>query len=128
MLASTTAFVILAGLFDLAFAAFHLTFWRLFGWPTRLRTLDSINRALPQVMNIALIVLFVVLGLGLATSPVDAAESHLGQLLLAGMSVFWLIRAIVQVTYFGLRHWASISLTFLFGCGSILHGLALVSW
>ena len=105
-LLNAPAFAILAGLFDLAFAAFHLTFWHLFGWPARLRSLDPVNRALPHVMNIALIFLFAVLGAGLATSSADAVESHLGQLLLAGMSVFWFVRAIVQVPYFGLGHWA----------------------
>ena len=127
MLLNAPTFVILAGLFDLVVAAFHLTFWRLFGWPARLLRLDPINRALPAVMNIALILLFVVLGVAFVAAPLDAVEGRFGQLLLGGMSVFWLVRAIVQIPYFGLRHPVSASLAILFICGSILHGWALMS-
>lgn len=125
MVSSAPAAVILAGLFDLALAAFHLTFWRLFGWPARLRMLDRINRALPPVMNIALIVLFTVIGIAFIAAPAEALDTRLGRMLLAGMSLFWLVRAAVQGPYFGLRHPASAGLFVVFVCGCVLHGVGL---
>jgi len=114
--------VVLAGLFDLALAAFHLAFWRLFGWPARLRSLDSVNRALPPVMNIALIVLFTLLGIAFLAAPAEALGTRFGRLVLAGMALFWLIRAVVQIPYFGLRHPVSKALFAAFLCGWVLHG------
>src|SRR5262249_28111993 len=118
--ASTFAF--LAGLFDLAFAVFHVGFWRLFGWPARLRLLDSINRPLLPVMNIALILLFLTLGSALITEPDAASTTDFGRRILIGMSIFWLVRALVQVPYYSLRHPFSFVLFILFFVGAVLHG------
>jgi len=113
--------VLAAGIFDLLFALFHVMFWRLFGWKERLRSLDSVNRSLMPVMNIALIILFAVIGLALCLYPADVLQTGLGRFLLGGMTAFWVIRAAVQQPYFGLRHPASIALQLVFVLGAGLH-------
>src|SRR5258706_9237019 len=124
---TSAALALAAGLFDVGFAAFHLAFWRLFGWPRRLAPLDPVNRSLMPVMNIALTALFTVIGLALALAPEDAATGRTGRWLLLGMTGFWLLRALVQPPYFGLAHPASAALTTLFLLGSALHLAALLA-
>jgi hypothetical protein len=79
-------FALLAGLFDLAFAAFHLMFWQLFGWPARLRLLDPINRSLLPIMNIALILLLSTLGVALLSEPDGALGNAFGHRILIGVT------------------------------------------
>ena len=102
--------VLTAGIFDLMFVLFHAVFWRLFGWKVRLRSLESINRSLMPVMNIALIILLAVNGLAPCLYPDEVLQTGLGRFLLGGMTAFWVIRAAVQQPYFGWRHPASIAL------------------
>ena len=97
----TSTAVFLSGLFDLALALAHVAFWRLFGWPKRLAPLDTINRGLIQVENLALIALFALVGIALIVAAAEAPASLIGRVLLIGMALFWLARAAVQVPYFG---------------------------
>ncbi|MGA7710640.1 MAG: hypothetical protein WCA81_01970 [Rhizomicrobium sp.] len=117
--------VLTAGIFDLMFVLFHAVFWRLFGWKVRLRSLDSINRSLMPVMNIALIILLAVNGLALCLYPDEVLQTGLGRFLLGGMTAFWVIRAAVQQPYFGWRHPASIALQLVFIIGAGLHAYSL---
>jgi hypothetical protein len=114
----------LAGLFDLAFAVFHMTFWRLFAWPVRLRLLDPVNRPLLPIMNIALILLLGTLGFALFSEPDAVLSTAFGRRILIGVSIFWLVRAVVQVSYYRLHHPASLFLFALFIVGAVLHGAA----
>ena len=113
--------VLAAGIFDLLFVLFHAMFWHLFGWKELLRSLDSVNRSLMPVMNIALITLFAVIGLALCLYPAEVLQTGLGRFLLGGMTAFWVIRAAVQQPYFGLRHPTSIALQLVFVLGAGLH-------
>jgi hypothetical protein len=108
-----------ASLADLAFAAFHLAFWRLFGWPASLRASGCVNAAVTQVMNLALIFVFaayggVLLGAWLAgTSPHAAA--------LAVGAAFWVARAAVQPLFFPLRDPRSLAFTAACLVAALLH-------
>jgi hypothetical protein len=54
--------LMLAAVLDLAFAAFHLGFWRLFGWPARLKGSGNLNAAITQTLNVMLTFTFVSYG------------------------------------------------------------------
>jgi hypothetical protein len=123
---TATAAVVAAGLFDIALAAFHALFWRLFGWPQRLASLDPINRSVMPVLNLALTALFLILGVALIAGRAEATAGTMGRILLAGLTFFWLARAIIQAPYFGLRQPASIALTGVFAAGAILHAAPLL--
>ena len=120
---SAAVAVMAAGLFNLALAAFHVTFWKLFDWPETLKPLDPINRGILQVANLALVCLFALLGIVLMFAPPNAAGTLFGRLLLGGLALFWLGRAIVQAPFFGLTHPASILITLIFLFGAVLHAL-----
>jgi len=62
------------GVFNLAFAAFHVLFWRLFDWDRDLATLNAINRAVMQILNLCLTFIF----LAFAYLSFEHAEELLG--------------------------------------------------
>ena len=55
-----TAFVIAAGLFDVAIVVFHVLFWRLFRWPESLAGSGRLNSAITQTLNVMLTYVFAV--------------------------------------------------------------------
>lgn len=111
--------ILAAACYDLAFALFHLAFWRLFGWPGRLEPAGPVNSAVMQVLNIMLTFIFVayaaaLLGLG-AAAPAT--------MLMAG-SAFWLLRMLLQPVYFAGVGWRAHVFTPVFALGAGLHAAA----
>jgi hypothetical protein len=119
-----STFVVIAGIFNLAFALFHMAFWRLFQWPVSLGSIGHINRGILYVLNLALTAFFILSGILLLLYTKDVETTGLGLALLWGLALFWLARAAVQAIVFGLTRPLSVVLfvVFLFGAG--VHGLA----
>ena len=107
------------GLYSLAFAVFHMLFWRVFRWKADLQRLIPVNRAIIQVLNLRLIYVFLVMGLATVLFPVALLSTELGMFILVATSLFWLMRAIEQIIFFGLHTAASIIIfgVFLIGSG-----------
>jgi hypothetical protein len=114
----------LAGVFDLAFAAFHIAFWRLFDWPRRLASSGAINTAITQTLNIVLTYVFVAYGLALIAA--SWAQEQASAWLPAAGAGFWALRMLLQPVLFPMRHAASIAITFIFAGGVALHGFAVL--
>ncbi|MCA3641077.1 MAG: hypothetical protein IOC63_04350 [Methylobacterium sp.] len=88
----------LAAFLDLALAAFHIAFWRLFRWPESLAAAGRLNAAVMQVMNLMLIYVFVVMGAALLwMGPAAPAP------LLLAAAGFGAVRLALQPSFFGLR-------------------------
>lgn len=105
--------------YSLAFAGFHLLFWRLFDWPATLVGSGSRNTAITQTLNIVLTYVFVAYGIAVA---IDASRA----ILLVGAG-FWLLRAALQFVLFRLPRTWNAALTIVFLAGAVLHlGAALV--
>jgi hypothetical protein len=111
-----TALVLAAGYFDLAIAAFHILFWRLFGWPESLAGSGRLNTAITQTLNIMLTYVFVVYGVTVIMQGAEASPA----LLLAGFG-FGVIRILLQFYLFGVRSRASILFTAAAALGTLLH-------
>ncbi|MGQ0835157.1 MAG: hypothetical protein ACT4O5_09605 [Gammaproteobacteria bacterium] len=116
--------IVTAGLFNLAFAIFHLFFWRLFDWQKELPRLGISNRGIMQVLNLCMTYVFAVTASVLFLFPNEVAGTELGRFLLIAIAGFWLARAIFQPMFFGLQHPLSVVLLGVFILGTILHGLA----
>ena len=56
--------LLLCALHSYAFAAFHLAFWRLFGWKRELAKVGLATRAIAQILNLRLV--YVLMGIGTA--------------------------------------------------------------
>jgi hypothetical protein len=120
----TPPWIFAAGVFNLALAAFHLSFWRLFSWPRSLSDSGALNRSVTQILNLAVTYLFVLSALVCLLFPSEVAATPLGHFWLAAMAGFWLARALIQPPFFGLRHPLSVVLFAVFIVGAIIHGTA----
>jgi hypothetical protein len=120
----TTPWILAAGVFNLALAAFHLSFWRLFNWPRSLAESGALNRSVTQILNLAITYLFLLCAAVCFVFPKDLADTSLGRFWLLAMAGFWLARAVVQPVFFGLRHAFSFALFGVFIVGAVLHGVA----
>lgn len=116
--------IIAAGLFNLGMAVFHLAFWRVFRWNDDLPRLRPVNRAIVQVLNLCLTFLLAFFACVLLAFPSEVVMTALGRFLLLGLSAFWLVRAIYQPMFFGMKHPASVGFLAIFLAGSVLHGAA----
>jgi hypothetical protein len=118
------AWIIAAGMYNLAFAVFHICFWHLFRWRTELAQLGVVNRGIMQILNLCLIYTFAAVGGALLAWPSLIASSPLGHALLLGMTGFWILRAACQPLFYSLRPMPSALLMAVFLGGVAIHGEA----
>ncbi|CAM5237351.1 hypothetical protein [Rhodanobacter lindaniclasticus] len=91
--------VYLCGAHSLAFAAFHLAFWKLFDWPRALQHTNPATRAVTQILNLRLIYVFLGVAMLCFWMPQQLLATSLGHALLAGMALFWLGRLVEQFVF-----------------------------
>jgi len=110
--------ILLGGFYNLGFAIFHLMFWCLFRWKRDLSSLTFINRSVMQILNLCLTFVFLLMAYISFFNTSELIQTNLGKALLVGFSLFWFLRMIEQIIFFGIRNLISIALTlvFLFGC------------
>ncbi len=118
--------IYLCGLHSLGFAAFHLMFWKLFHWPQDLRSNSVATRAIVQILNLRLIYVFLGVAALCFMLPGDLLDTPLGHALLAGMSLFWLGRAIEQLVFLRYNAWPVHFLSALFVLGAVLFAWPLI--
>lgn len=116
----------IGGAYCLALVVFHLLFWRLFDWRRDLRSLTYVNRAVMQILNLCLTFTFVIFGVVSLWHTEEMIGTGLGRTLLALIALFWLLRAVEQVVFFGLRRWLSVAFFLAFLAGSALYAWPLV--
>jgi hypothetical protein len=114
--------IYIGGFYHIAFAVFHLLFWRLFDWKNDLRQLSFINRGVMQILNLRIIYVFLAIAFLSFFFAENLLSTVLGKAIMTAISLFWLMRAAEQIVFFGLRKAASalIFLVFLFGAGVYL--------
>ncbi len=117
----TEVIILIGGIYNLAFAIFHLFFWRLFQWKKDLSKLTFINRSVMQILNLCLTFVFLLMAYISFFYVSELRATDLGKTLLIGFSLFWLLRMIEQVIFFGIRNSISIVLTVIFLLGSVIY-------
>ncbi|MEP6925623.1 MAG: hypothetical protein ABI954_14245 [Pyrinomonadaceae bacterium] len=115
--------IFIGGFYNLAFAIFHLSFWKLFGWETDLRSLSAINRPVIQILNLRLIFVFLIFACVSFFHAPELAATSLGKTILLAISLFWFGRAIEQIVFFKLQKPASIFLFVVFLIGTAIYFL-----
>jgi hypothetical protein len=111
--------------YNVALALFHLGFWRMFRWREELPKLHPVNQGVMQVMNLMLAFVFLVFSALLVLNAAEMTGSRLGRSLLAGMMLFWLVRAALQFPFWRSQPAATnAAFTVLFLLGAGLHALA----
>ena len=108
----------IGGFYNLAFAVFHILFWKIFRWKRNLRRLLPMDRAIMQVLNIRLIYIFFVFAYISIFHQEGLISTQLGKVIIIVISLFWFMRAIEQVIFFSLKRKVSIIffIVFLIGC------------
>lgn len=119
--------LVAGGLFHLAFALFHLAFWRLFRWREELGRLGFINRNVMQILNICLTFVFLAVAWISFMHAEALLNTALGKTLLAAVALFWLLRAALQVIYFGLRDIVSLAFFAAFVLGTALYAVPVLA-
>jgi hypothetical protein len=117
----------IGGLYNLLLVIFHLMFRNIFSWDIDLRSLTFLNRAIMPVLNLALTFVFSLFAYISLQHTTELLKTPLGHSLLAGISLFWLFRAILQPLFFRLKHWVSYAFMLFFLAGSVLYAIPLIS-
>lgn len=116
----------LCGFYNLAFAIFHLSFWRLFKWKDDLKKISLGNRAIIQILNIRLIYLFLLMAFLYFFQQDQLLTTTLGSVLLIGFLGFWIGRTIEQFVFLRVKSTLVTILTILFFIGILVHLLPLL--
>jgi len=116
----------LAGYYNILLIIFHVMFWRIFNWREDLKTLSFLNKAIMQVLNISLTLVFVIFSYISLAHTSELLNTPLGNALLALIAIFWFARAAQQVIFFKLKHWSSWAFMFFFALGGVLYGVPVV--
>lgn len=119
---SLTIMLMIGGCFHVAFAVFHLLFWRLFDWKNDLSSLRWINRQVMQILNLCLTFVFLIFAYVSFFHAEGLLSTSLGHTMLLLISVFWLLRAVEQVVSFRLRAAPSAVIFIVFVVGVVLYG------
>lgn len=117
---SDTSLLALGAIHSFAFAAFHLTFWKLFDWRGQLPRLSTANRAILPILNLRLTYVFLGVGALCLAFPRDLVGTALGRAILLGMSGFWLGRLIEQFVFLPYHRVSVHALSALFALGAVL--------
>jgi len=119
-----TLVIYLCGFYSLAFAIFHIGFWKQFKWDKDLKKMLFANRGIMQILNIQIIYYFLAVAFLCFVFPSELQDTKLGNAFLLSCSLFWLIRTVQQfIFFFGGKHWLTHVLTVIFIIGTILFAL-----
>ena len=117
----------LCGVHSLAFALFHLAFWRLFDWPRDLRGTSVATRAVTQILNLRLTYVFLAIAAACFFLTDDLLGTRIGRCLLGAMSLFWIGRLIEQFVFLRFNRMTLHVLSGLFVLGAVLFALPLLA-
>jgi hypothetical protein len=118
--------LLLCALHSFAFAAFHLAFWRLFGWKRELVKVGLPTRAIVQILNLRLVYVFAGVGTLCLLFPQELRGTPLGRAVLWFMLLFWVGRTIEQFVFLRVNRPLVHALTALFVLGAVLFALPLI--
>lgn len=122
---SNESILFFGGLYNLILTVFHLCFWRLFHWRKDLASLSLINRSVMQILNLCLTFVFIIFAYLSFFHTTELLSTSLGSSLLIMMAIFWLLRAIEQVYFFGLKSHISKGFFVFFLLGTVIYTLPL---
>lgn len=123
---SNETILYIGGVFNLIFAVFHLSFWRIFNWHHDLKSIRFVNRAIMQILNLCLTFVFFIFAYVSFSYTYDLLITRLGHSIIASISVFWFLRAFMQVAFFGLKNKVSVLFFIMFLIGGVIYIYPLV--
>ena len=95
--------IYIGGSYLLVWALTHFYFPKLLDWENALATLDDFNRILMLIFSKLLLFFYLGTALICFIYAGELPDTDLGLALLIFLSLYWLVRALLQVKYFGFR-------------------------
>ncbi len=123
---SAKSVILIGGIYHVAFAIFHLAFWKLFRWKEDLASLSVVNQAVMQILNLCLTFVFLIFAYLSICHTSELLTTRLGKALLFLIAVFWFLRAIEQVVFLGLRTKVSVAFFAVFVIGAMIYFYPLI--
>lgn len=123
---SNESLLYIGGFFNLGFAIFHLFFWRIFDWRNDLKSIRYVNRAIMQILNLCLTLIFFIFAYISFAYPYDLLITRIGRAILISISLFWFLRGFMQLAFFGLKNKISVLLFVLFLLGGFIYVYPLI--
>lgn len=118
--------VFLCGIYSLAFALFHIGFWKIFKWKSELHKVSFANKGIMQILNVQLIFYFLFTAFACFAFPAELVKTKFGNAFLIANSLFSLIRTVQQFIFLRANHKIIHILTIIFLIGTILFALPLL--
>jgi len=115
------SFIFAGGVYHIAFAIFHLMFWKIFQWKRDLARLTMINRQVMQILNLCLTLVFLIMAYISLFHSGELLSTSLGKTMLFAITLFWFLRMIEQIIFFGLKTTKSIVFTLIFLLGTVIY-------
>ena len=115
--------IYLCGFYNLAFALFHVGFWKIFKWNANLKKLEFPNSGVMQILNVQIIWYFLSVAFLCLAFPAELLDTKLGNVFLLSCCLFWLIRTVQQFIFFRVNRYPVHILTTIFIIGTILFAL-----
>jgi hypothetical protein len=120
-----TGLIIAGGVYNLAFAIFHLTFWKVFRWKRDLALISRLNSGIFQIINLCLTLVFFFFAYISFFQINDLLHTGLGNAAIIFISLFWFLRMVEQIVFFGFKKRTSIVFTVIFLLGCVLYAVPL---
>ena len=102
----------IGAIFHLAWAVFDYFWPRVFNWKETLASLDDIQRVLPPITSRMLVVVYLSIAYISLFHTADLIATDLGRTILFFVSVYWVVRAILQIYYIGFEKANGFNVTF----------------
>ena len=116
----------IGGVYNIILIIFHAMFWRVFNWKEDLESLTFLNKAIIQVLNISLMLVFFIFSYISFAHANELLNTSLGRSVLVLITIFWFARAFQQVVFFKIKHWGSWAFLVFFTFGGIIYGIPIV--
>lgn len=120
-----TGLIIAGGVYNLVFAIFHLTFWKVFRWKQDLALISRLNSGIFQIINLCLTLVFFFFAYISFFQINDLLHTGLGNAAVIFISLFWFLRMVEQIVFFGFKKRTSIVFMVIFLLGCVLYAVPL---
>ena len=114
-------YIKIGGVYNLGFVIFHMLFWKIFNWKKELRLLNVVNKGIIQILNLCLTFVFLIFSYISIFHTTELTSTSLGKTLIFSISLFWFLRAIQQMYFYGLKKRISLILFMIFGLGGLIY-------
>jgi hypothetical protein len=118
--------ILLCGIYNIGFAIFHISFWKIFQWDTELKKISFANSGIMQILNVQIIFYFLFVAVVCFVFPTELLTTKFGNYFLGAASLFWFIRTIQQFIFLRANNYKIHILTIIFLAGAVLFALPIL--